>query len=226
MTGDRTEKMRSRSTSNRFSRTSQCAGRVAGPASHRPRRPRRRAVTLIELLIVISILALVIVVSIPTMKGTYRRNRLAGAGREFALAAKYARRQAILRNHTTELRIQRKKGLYYLSLDPGRKKTYRGSGASLEARPMERIRQLSEGTRDIRFESIVTAADSRREKSDVSKISFHRDGSASACTIVIADADDRRMTIEVLAATGAVRVYQGSPEEREAVYGPEEETDS
>jgi hypothetical protein len=91
---------------------------------------------------------------------------------------------------------------------------------------MERIRQLSEGTRDIRFESIVTAADSRREKSDVSKISFHRDGSASACTIVIADADDRRMTIEVLAATGAVRVYQGSPEEREAVYGPEEETDS
>ena len=60
--------------------------------------------TLIEVMIVMVIIGIFTAITFPTLRGVHQRGKLGAGAREFALLARFARQQAILRGKTTELR--------------------------------------------------------------------------------------------------------------------------
>jgi prepilin-type N-terminal cleavage/methylation domain-containing protein len=169
----------------------------------------RRGVTFLELMIVLAILSVFLVFTFPMMKGTHRRNQLNAATRQFALLAKYARQEAILRGKTTELRVEIQKNSYRLVLDP-EKESARNSGRE-DLREIEKTRELDAQRKRIRFSQIESATDPFGHE-QIARIKFFSNGSASASTLVIEDLDKRQMTVEIAGASGAVRAYSGPPE--------------
>ena len=182
----------------------------------------KRGVTFIEIMVVLLILAVFMVVMIPSMKGFHRQGQVNSAVREFVLAARYARQQAVLRNHTTHLVIDSEHHAYRLVLNPNEKKRYRTSRE--ERGDMEEEHRLSETLkRRIRFKSIFCATDPAM-RSKQTQIEFYKNGSASAATVVIADVEERCMTVEIASATGGVRAYAGLPREEKVEMEPMENT--
>lgn len=160
-------------------------------------------------MVVLVILSIMILVSIPTMKGYYRKNELKVAAREFVATARYARQMAILRNKPTEIQINFKKDTYRLVLDPVKKSDYRSSS---EKAPdsMQQEHELATRTQKIFFEKVESSTDPFGTDQTI-RIRFFKNGSASASTIVISSPDKRQMTVEIAGATGAVHVSEGEP---------------
>ena len=186
--------------------------------SRRARVEGRRAVTFIELAIVLVILSLLVLVSAPTLKGYYKRTQLSTAAREFIALARYARQSAIMRNSATELRIDFKHDCYQLVLDPKERSDFRTSYKE-ELNEMERVRDLGSSRQTLYFKTVESATDPFGAEQIV-KIRFFKNGSVSASTIVLADSDNNQMTIEIAGATGAIRVYRGAPRPADAAATP------
>jgi type II secretion system protein H len=171
---------------------------------------RRRGVTFVEIMVVLMILSIMALVSVPTLKGYYRKNELKVAAREFVAVARYARQEAILRNSPTEVQIDFKHDSYRLVLDPMKKSDFRSSHRESTGE-IEQEHVLATATQKLFFEKVESATDPFGAKG-IARIRFFRNGSVSASTIVIASPDKRRMTVQIAGATGAMRVYQGEPE--------------
>jgi prepilin-type N-terminal cleavage/methylation domain-containing protein len=188
--------------------------RLSGGWGDGAMRRSRRGVSFLEILVVLLILSMLMAISIPVMKGTFGRNKLAAAAREIAVLARFARQQAVLRGHDTHLVLEEEENRYYLRLTP-EKKNRRGSRSSVRApkENMEETHDLDASRGRIQFVGIATAYETgRREKEKI--VEFHRNGSATPATIVVADEMDRVYTIYVTGATGGVRVEVGAPEEK------------
>ncbi len=181
------------------------------------KRRARRGVSFLEIMVVLLILSLLMALSIPMMKGTYGRNKLSAAAREIAALARYARQQAVLRDHNTQLVLDEEKNQYYLRLNP-EKKVRRGSRSSVRGtkESMEEMHSLDAERGRIQFVGIATAYEAgRREKEQI--VEFQRNGSATPATVVVGDVEDdvdRAYTIRISGATGGVRVDQGKPKEK------------
>lgn len=170
-----------------------------------------RGVTFVELMVVIFILMLLVGVSVPTMLGVYRRSQLSAAARELASLARLARQRAVLTGHHTELEVDQDKGTYRLILTPEDPRQRIRTSASPNPSPMERTRTLAEGGSRVRFLRADSAVTEHRGSEPV-KILFYRNGTATPATIVLADDKKRQMTVQVIGATGDVRLGAGSPE--------------
>lgn len=172
-----------------------------------------RAVSFMEIMIVLVILGIMIAVTIPSMKGFYQKNQISAAARELAQVARYARQQAILRNATTEIRLDIDENRYRLELEPESTNRRRSRSSRRDrSQPMERVRYLDAKREEIFFKLVESTTDPFG-RDNVAKIRFFKNGAASPSTIVIAR-DSRQMTIEIAGATGAIRVYEGPPEEK------------
>jgi len=176
-------------------------------------RPARRAVTFLEILVVLLILGMLMALSIPMMKGTYGRNKLTAAAREIASLARFARQQAVLRGSDTQLVLDEEKNEFYLRLNPEKKGRRGGSRSSVRdtKESMEERHTLDAERGHIKFVGIETAYEAgRREKERI--VEFRRNGSATPATVVVADEMDRVYTIYIAGATGGVRVEAAAPE--------------
>jgi prepilin-type N-terminal cleavage/methylation domain-containing protein len=180
---------------------------VAYPHSH----PRSRAMTFLEIMVVVVIIGVMSVVTAVVWEGTYGKTQMTSDARSFMSLARYARQQAITRKHTVELRVNFETDRYQLQLDPDKKKSYIVSGDQ-EPREIEQVRQFGSKRMPI---SIVTmqgpTVPTGGEK--IVPIRFFRNGSATPTTMVLSDKEKKTMTIEILEATGAVRTYAGPPKE-------------
>lgn len=182
---------------------------------------RRRAVTFMEILVVLVIMSVLMAMMAPTMKGLHNRNRLSAASREITNVLRYARQQAVLRNHATDVLFKLEENTYELVLNPPdtlKRRSY--SSRKPKKEDMERKRELDPDKRGITFHSIETGQE-KIDRKEGHKIRFLRNGSASASTIVIQfkeknkEKEPRLITIQVANSTGAVRVYRGGPQEIE-----------
>jgi prepilin-type N-terminal cleavage/methylation domain-containing protein len=191
-----------------------------------PARRRRhgRGVTFLEIMVVVVILGVLMAVSAPTLRGVHERNKLRAASRELAALVRFARQQAVLRGHSTEVRVNAELGKYRLFLDPPEKGRRIRSSRKIERSPMEKTRYLDAKQGKILFLSIDSPTEPA-PRSGAARIEFFRNGSASPTRIVIEDEKKRLMTVEIAASTGGVRVSSGEPEERD-ITAPASETDS
>lgn len=176
---------------------------------HNPR--SNRGMTLMEILIVVTIIVVMFGVSFPMMRGYNEHNKLRAAAREFVALMKYARTEAVLREHATGIFVDYGKRQFWLDLrevdpktgtiDPKRKKT------SLEIK-----RELN---KDIWIDEIVTE-DKNIVKDKVVAIDFYPDGSCSGVLMTVANREGAKLTVELLKSTGLTEVYKGTIEELRA----------
>lgn len=167
-------------------------------------------------MVVLFILLIMALVSVPTLKGYYRKNELKAATRQFVAIARYARQEAILRNSPTELVINFKKDSYYLVLNPMKKSDYRSSREKV-VDELQQEHFLATSTQKIFFEKIESATDPH-PKQEFVRIRFFPNGSAASSKIIVSSPDKQRMTVEITGATGGIRVTYGTPDQ--AVTNP------
>ena len=177
---------------------------------------RQRGITLLELTVVIVILSVMLLFSVPSMRGFHEKNKLATSSRRLVSLIRYARAEAITREHETEIRIDTIKHRYRLDLNRYMYLQVSGSGDrdSLKWEQMEQIQSLPPY---VTFKKVETEDDPYgREK--ITKLIFFPDGTVTGAVITLEnrpprkDAKSRSMTIEVPHATGLPEAYTATKE--------------
>lgn len=172
--------------------------------------PIKRAFSTVELMVVMIVLSVFLLFSMPLMKNAHKRNKLEAAAREVTVLARYARQQAILRNQTTELRLDIPENRFRIELNPEGEEGRRNSRRN-HNRNIEKAHYLDKKHNRIYFKKVESVTDPfGRDK--IAHIKFFKNGSASPSHILIADDEDKKITVEIAGASGAVRMYKGEPE--------------
>lgn len=181
------------------------------------RRVSRRpgsAFTMVELVVVVIIIAVMFAVSLPTLRGVSKGNRLRSDVRELMNLMKYARTEAVFGARTTQVFLDTKKHQYWLDLRTPDPKTGRYNPRDLKT-TMERKRDLESGV----WFSAVTADEDNILKDGVIAFDFYPDGTASSGLISISnrkpdnpDAGGAEYTLEVFPSTGMVELNDGDVE--------------
>lgn len=208
-------------------------GRAAGSAFRVA--AAARAFTFMEIMIVLLILGVLIAVTLPRLKGTLGQARLKTAAREIAAVSRMARDYAVLRELPVEVRFDPDKATYQLFLldrnfEPTKENRERSRTRRRTRQDELTLNDDVAGTRrlpqGINVQSIYTAAPLSDDNGKLPRIIFYADGAASPATVILQDAKDRRMSIEVFRTTGLTRVMAAAPEEepktQRRYYGPEE----
>ena len=190
---------------------------IGALASKHPYRPfTARAMSLLELLVVITILTVMMGVTFPTLRGFNERNKLRANAREIVALMRFARAEAVLGRKTVQVFFDLEKRQYWVDLrevdpergvlDPKRKK-----------RQLEQKRDLNQ---DVWFDE-VTAYESNIVKDKIVVVDFYPDGSASPLLLTLTNRRGQKFTIEVLKSTGMTEVTAGTIEEKRAAVEQE-----
>jgi prepilin-type N-terminal cleavage/methylation domain-containing protein len=172
----------------------------------------RHAMTLLELMVVISILAAFTVLAIPAMRGPHEKNKLRTASREIVSLLRYARSAAVFNETDVVLEIDVEAGLYRLDLGKMATPERRGH-LGPEPRDVELWHETPKGVIFL----AVFSWDDPDEKEGWARIRFYPDGSASDSMVVLENSRTQHMTIGVNRATGRPEIYIGLPENWETL---------
>jgi len=160
--------------------------------------------------IVITILGVLLILTIPSMRGLHNLNKLETASHDLAALLRYARSQAVFQEKTVEVRIDFRGGRYRLDLmsepDELLERHNYGKPVVLEE---ERIRKLPEG---VVFADMFVWQEQINDQGNV-VIEFYPNGAATPVVAIIKDKAGRTMTVEISRCTGQTRVTQGRPQE-------------
>jgi type II secretion system protein H len=183
-------------------------------------RREQAGITLLEILVVITIFAVLLVISVPSMKGFHQRNQLRTSAREIVALLKYAKGEAVLGEKEVEVRFDVPGDRYRLDLLET-EESARWRDRKQARKAAERIRYLPF---TVHFLEITTQAEAD-EKAGIARILFYPNGSATAATIILESERRKTMTIEVAGATGLSNAYNGLPEVEEVTEETDGETD-
>jgi Tfp pilus assembly protein FimT len=166
---------------------------------------------MMELVVVVIIIAVMFAVSLPTLRGVSRGNRLRSDVREIMSLMKYARTEAVFNGRTTEVFIDTEKNQFWLDLRTPDKKTGRYNPKDLKS-TMERKRDLESG---VWFPGI-TADEKYILKNGIIAFDFYPDGTASSGLISLTnrnpdkpEARGAEYTLELFPSTGMVELSEG-----------------
>lgn len=200
----------------------------------RPLRPdpvSPRGFTLIEIMLVVVVLGLLAGLALPKMRSAMERANLQKGAREVTGLLRFARSCAVMRESQAEIRFSPETDRYQLVLhdeqgrrlgDDRRRWTRRRDARQrLVSREALRPRTLPKG---VHFPVIYSEAP-LSPRSDLPRVIYFPDGSATPATIALEDENGLAMSVEVFRTTGLARVGPGLPEEepqRRTIYiGPE-----
>lgn len=182
-------------------------------------RPSRRAMTLVEIMIVVVILGVMAAVAVPSMRGMHERNKLRAASREIVALAKTARAEAVFGERTTELILDLDKQTFRLDLrvpdeeESTAKKFTSGGRKSSRKKTKSRLEELRDLSGGVKFLE-VHAYDENIIKDKLVAIDFHPDGSASPTLFSLTNNRGQTLTVEVLKATGQMEITEGTVEQK------------
>ena len=175
---------------------------------------RRRAFTLVELLVVVAIIALVGGAGIGLWAGTSQKLKLDRVARSFLLTAKYARIMAIEKQREYKIQLDSENGGFALSTIDWNETSEEFEQTVVKdyyCKPVE-----FEG--NVRFEDVKVVPTGAEESEDdeeaEASITFSPDGSAAAVAVQIGDGK-AHYTICISAATGRAKIRFGTLENAE-----------
>lgn len=168
---------------------------------------RQRAFTLAEIMVVVVIISVITAVSLPSLRGMAKNNRLRTSVRELMSLMKYARSEAVFNGRTTEVFLDTANREFWLDLRTPDPKTGKYDPRAPKA-SMERKRTLENEV----FFASVNALNDNIIDGKIIAIDFFPDGTASPVMISLANAQDVSYTIEVLKSTGLVEMNKGDLE--------------
>jgi prepilin-type N-terminal cleavage/methylation domain-containing protein len=190
----------------------------------------RKGFTFLEIMFVIVVLGLLAMTTMPRMKGSFRRIELRSASRDVTALLRFARNASVLRELPCEVRFSPEKDIYeFILLDEfgerldaqnSRRARSNGKVAFEAGEDAVGVRRLP---KSIHFSIIYTAAP-LTEDSNLPRVIYYPDGSATPATITIQDDQEHAMNVEVFQTTGMARVEKGlpvtQPKKRTLYYGP------
>lgn len=176
---------------------------------------RARAVTMLELMMVITILGVLMAVTLPRLGGSNERAALRTTARDMAQLAAYARQSAVSMGKPTRIVINREGREWWLDLPPAEDSRVRADdwervpdSASHRDWPLaqeERARPLH---RKVEFFDVAVGGRELRETGRAA-IYFYPNGSSDGAAIVLRNTRERLMTVEIERATGRALAYAG-----------------
>lgn len=178
-----------------------------------PTRPdfhHRRAMTLIELLLVIVVLAALLAVGLPRLTGTNERAALTTTARDLARLANYARQSAVSQQARVMIHFSEEERTWQLELPPPPDDNRR------TRRRNERL--LSEEEQPRTLHAKVSFVEFQRDGAKVEPdrrtgvtVEFYPNGTSNGLTVVLANTKGRKMSVSIERATGRVSAYDGEP---------------
>lgn len=170
---------------------------------------RRRAMTLIELLLVIVVLGVLMAIGLPRLTGTNERAALTTTARDMARLAAYARQSAISQQARTMIHFDEESRMWQLELP-----------APTDSRRAKRGREklLSDEEQPHTLHDKVLFQEFQRDgekliapKRGGITVEFYPNGTSNGLTIVLATKKGRQMSVAIERATGRVSAYDGPP---------------
>jgi type II secretion system protein H len=193
---------------------------------------RRGGFTFIEITIVIMIVGLLLAFGTPRMRGTFGRVRLTSAARDITALMRFARDVAVLTESRCEMRFSPNEDAYQLVVFDRNdkriavKERRRSRRWEDESNPLVIGADLLERQqlpRRVHFAVIYTAAE-LTEDTNLPRVIFYPDGSATPATVAIQDDNQKTIRVELYRTTGMTRVEPGLPPEappsQKLYYGP------
>ncbi|MCB2154237.1 type II secretion system GspH family protein [bacterium] len=165
-------------------------------------RTRDRAMTMIELMLVVTILGILMAVTLPKMSGTNRRAALQTTARDIAKLSAYARQSAISMQADTKLVFDKEQNQWWLELPEDEDNWRRREAKSDE----ESVHTLNPR---ILFHEFSRSGEEIHD--DPVEVSFRPNGSSTGLVILLATDKNATMTVEIEAATGRAEAYMGEP---------------
>lgn len=180
-----------------------------------------RGFTFVEILVVITIILILMSVSLPRLAGTVGHTRLTTSARDVTALLRFARDAAVLTEQQTEVRFDPEGGRYQLvvtgregeRVEIRRRRRSRNSEDrnNLLALGAEYLQGKSLPNR-VHFQAIYTAAP-LTEDTELPRVIFYPDGSATPATIAMQNDDLKTLRVEIYRTTGMTRVEEGLPPE-------------
>ena len=171
----------------------------------RTTRNPRRAMTLLEILVVMTVMAILMAIAFPSMRGMNDHNKLRATAREIEALTKYARNEAVFGERRTQIFLDVAKREYWLDLRTPDPKT----GEYRTGKNKNQFEQRRTLNKDIWFDE-VTTLDRNVIRDKVIALDFFPDGTASPAMITLMNKAQKRMTVELLKGSGMAEVTPGS----------------
>ncbi len=165
----------------------------------------RRAMTLLEILVVMTVMAILMAIAFPSMRGMNEHNKLRATAREIVALSKYARNEAVFGERRTQIFLDVAKREFWLDLRTPDAKT----GEYRTGKNKNQFEQRRTLNKDIWFDE-VTTLDRNVIRDKVIALDFFPDGTASPAMITLTNKSQKRMTIELLKGSGMAEVTPGS----------------
>lgn len=179
---------------------------------------RRAGYTFLEVLLVIGILSMLMAIAFPKMKGAFHRGEIESAARELTATLRYARHAAIMRGDGAEVRFDPETGRFKMNpirLDEdgnpagmdssvGGGKDGKGFKVTADARGIKTLP-------DSVFFTLIHSTAPLTDNSDMPRIIFYPDGSATAGKIGIQNERGKALNVNIFRTTGMAMVRPGNP---------------
>lgn len=172
---------------------------------------KKRAFTLIELVVVIGLIGIVAAMIIPEMKGSYGDALLRSSTRELVNVFSIASSRAVSLNQLHRVRIEANTGRYVIE------KRTRESVNGDEYKPLDDVSE-AEGTLDKRItvqvhnveepQSAAPASENSRTRANIDSISFYSDGTADAAELLLRDKRGYRLALRINPITAHVKILE------------------
>jgi type II secretion system protein H len=182
-------------------------------------RARARGFTLLEIMVAVTILAIMMAVTLPSMKAMNEKNKLRSTARQITALMKYARTEAVFGERTTEVFLNLDKREFWLDLREPEPEKGDSSWSSKNKQPKERnIEQKRDLDSSIWFEETQAYDENIIEggKDKLIAVDFYPDGSASPTFLTLTNKGGTKLTIEVLKSTGQIEITPGTIEEKKS----------
>ena len=169
-------------------------------------------------MVVLALIAIMTVLIVPQMKGTFDEALLRSTARQLVDALSLASSRAVTLNHPHLVRVDRNNGRYIVEearraeqsdnpLPPGRKAA--AAQGTIDTRITIEIRKASEEPAepaDLRA-ALASGDESRNGKPDQT-ITFYSDGTAEAAEITLADPEGFRVSLRINPVTARAQIVE------------------
>lgn len=172
----------------------------------------RRGLTFLEIMVVVTILAILIAVAVPNMAGPRARAALQSTARQLASAASLARQMAVAEQREAYLRFDYDKRLWRIALAEPEESSLSYAERRRRSDSAYTFEQPQSFLRGIDVVEIRSQGEVLEQRGTIyPEIVFYPNGSSSGGSILLQNARGRKMTVQVLAATGRAMSYVGEP---------------
>ena len=170
---------------------------------------RRRGMTMIEIMVVVTVLAVLMGLSFPAMRGVNEKNKLRAAALDLVGLMKLARVRAVMDQHDTNVFLDLDKRQYWVDF----RQSETGSGGSKKKGSLTQVERRRQLDASIWFEE-VTAYDRNLVTDKLVAIDFFPDGSASPTLLTLINKQGKRLTVDLKKASGMAEVSNGTIAEK------------